>query len=204
VLILVSGSSRTVRRLLDSGVPNLGQLVTPGNHNAVMAGVKWGMDNGAFSGFDPLSFRRRLARDVHARERCLFAVCPDVVGDARATLALFGQWRDEVAAAGYPIAFVGQDGAESTDVPWDRLDAWFVGGSTAWKLSLASADLIGEARRRGKWCHVGRVNSLRRLRWCVEAGANSCDGSSMSMFGDKYVGRFCAWSRLAHEQGLLF
>lgn len=206
MLILVNGSSRTVKQLLQQGVSNLGQLVSPACGNRIIPDVHFAIDNGAYapSGFDPVAFRRCLRRHAHASGRCLFAVCPDVVGDARATLSLFGQWRDEVAAGGYPVAFVGQDGAEDTAIPWDAFDAWFVGGSTEWKLSLASADLIGEARRRGKWAHCGRVNSLRRLRWCVDAGVDSCDGSSMSMFGDKYVGRFCAWSRLAHEQALLF
>jgi hypothetical protein len=202
VLILVSGSSATVRRLLASGVSNLGQLVSPSAGNRVAAGVRWAMDNEAFSprGFDPLAFRRCLVRHAHARERCLFAACPDVVGDARATLGLFGQWRDEVASHGYPAALVGQDGAEGLDLPWDDLDAWFVGGSTRWKLSRASADLCGEAKRRGKHLHIGRVNSLRRLRWCVEVGADSCDGTATSRFGDHYAGRFCAEAR----QGLLF
>lgn len=195
--LLVSGSTATVRRLAPRWPGVLGHLLTPTNRNAVVSllatGLPWGCDNGAFSSFDPVRYRRFLAR-VRGQPRCLWVVAPDRVGDARATLALFREWAEEVRAAGQPVAFVGQDGQEDLEVPWQEIDAWFVGGSTRWKLSQAAADLDGEARRRGKWVHMGRVNSRRRLEVAHARGADSVDGSSMSMYGDKYIHQFCAWS----------
>lgn len=102
------------------------------------------------------------------------------------------------------MAFVGQDGIEDLEVPWDQFAAWFVGGSARWKLSSSSADLIAEAKRLGKWVHVGRVNSLRRLQACYDMGADSVDGSSMSMYGDKYIHQFCAWVERLHGQPTLW
>lgn len=207
MILLVSGSTRTVRGLASAWPRRLGHLLTPANGNrppAILAtGLPWAIDNGAFSGFNAAGFRRLLRR-VWCLPRCLFVVCPDAVGDAVGTLALFREWRGEVAAAGHPVAFVGQDGVEGMGVPWNEFGAWFVGGSTRWKLSQASADLCGEAKRRGKWVHMGRVNSLRRLTAAYDMGCDSVDGSSMSMFGDKYIHKFCRWVDWVHRQAVLF
>jgi hypothetical protein len=118
---------------------------------------------------------------------CLFVVCPDVVADARATLSLFNEWALEVRATGQPLAFVGQDGAEDLDLPWGYFEAWFIGGSTRWKLSQASFDLAREAKARGKHVHMGRVNSMRRLRLALRFGSDSCDGSSYSRFHHRSI-----------------
>lgn len=207
MLILVSGSTRTVRQLAERRVANLGLLLTPANRNSVgslvKTGLPWALDNGAYSGFDAALFRRVLARCV-GQPRFLWVVCPDVVADAKETLELFERWQGEIDAIMLPIAFVGQDGAEDTAIPWERFDAWFVGGSTAWKLSTASAELVAEAKRRGKWCHMGRVNSRRRLRIAADMGCDSVDGSSLSMFGDKYIHKFCRWAGEVDSQPLLF
>jgi hypothetical protein len=203
---LVSGSTVSVSRLAQRWPNRLGHLLTPANRNSPVAllatGLPWALDNGAYSHFDPERFRFRL-RQVTGLPRCLFVVCPDVVADATATLALFTEWHDEVAATGQPVALAGQDGAEDLEMPWDQFGAWFIGGSTKWKLSQASADLAGEARRRGKYVHMGRVNSNRRMRAAEAMGCDSVDGSSASMYGDKYIHRYCAFlQQLSHERSL--
>ncbi len=195
---LVSGSTATVRSLAADWPGHLGHLVTPKNRNSMASllatGLSWAADNGAYSGFDAEGFRRFLAK-IQGQPRCLFAVCPDVVADAVGTLNRFDEWSGEVAATGLPVAFAGQDGIERFPIPWDRFAAWFIGGSTRWKLSQASADLAVEAKVRGKWVHMGRVNTLRRLTAAYQMGCDSIDGSSMSMYGDKYIHRFCSWMR---------
>lgn len=35
---------------------------------------------------------------------------------------------------------------------------------------------------RGKWVHVGRVNTLRRFAWCEALGVDSIDGSGFARF----------------------
>jgi len=64
-------------------------------------------------------------------------------------------------------------------VPWDDFDALFIGGTTAWKLSEAVYQLCQEAKRRGKWVHMGRVNSLRRMRLAESFGCDSADGTML-------------------------
>jgi hypothetical protein len=197
--LLVSGSTRTIRGLADNWPDHLGHLMTPNVGNRVetmlKSGLPWAADNGAFSGFDAERFTAFLGR-IGFKPRCLFVAVPDVVFDFQNTLRMFAEWAPIVRSiTGQPVAFVGQDGAESAVLPWAGMDVWFVGGSTEWKLSQASIDLMREAKERDKWVHVGRVNSLSRLTWAYDHGADSVDGSSMSKYGDKYIHRFCRWLR---------
>lgn len=164
--------------------------MTPsGNHDLapiVASGLPWAVDNDHFWRPDPPAFRRLLAK-VAGHPGCRFVACPDVVGDARATLAAFDAWESEVRASGQPVALVGQDGAEALDLPWGRIDALFVGGSTAWKESGAALSLTEEAKALGKWVHVGRVNTYRRLRKVHDWGTvDSVDGTCFSKWPDKY------------------
>lgn len=181
--ILVSGSTRVVAKAAEQFADHVGHLVVPRNGNSIRSlvatGLPWAIDNGAYTGFDARSFRRLLLKAVDQPRLC-WVVAPDVVGDARATIALFRDWQPELAASRFPVALAGQDGLEDLEVPYGAMDCLFVGGSTRWKLSLAAADLMVEAKRRGLRVHVGRVNSLRRLRMAYERGADSVDGSSYS------------------------
>jgi len=71
-MILVSGATKTVRRLL--GHPNLGVLLTPHDGNvAPPRGVVWAADNGAFRGFDDALFRGFLKRIEGRSEHALQA-----------------------------------------------------------------------------------------------------------------------------------
>jgi hypothetical protein len=185
--ILVSGSTVTVGKLAPRYPNFLGHLLTPWNRNSVgsllRTGLPFAIDNGVFGpkGFDEARFLRLLDR-AQGQPGCLFVVAPDVVADAKATLAQWSWWSALIRARGLPVAFVGQDGQEDLPLP-DDMGAYFVGGSTRWKLSQASADLCREAKRRSLPVHIGRVNSLRRLRTAYEFGADSIDGSGYSKFG---------------------
>ncbi len=204
---LVSGTTRSMNRLAARWGGWLGHLMTPIHANdparLLVTGLPWAMDNGAFSGFDAVKFRQLLSR-VKGLPGCLFVACPDVVADAKATLAMFDLWRDETAAAGHPVALVGQDGVENLEIPWDRFGAWFVGGSTDFKLSRASADLVQEARKRGKYVHMGRVNSLKRIEAAHDWGCHSVDGSSAAMYGDIKIPWYCSYLARLDRQGGLF
>jgi hypothetical protein len=204
--LLVSGSTRTVAKLAHRWPDRLGHLLTPNNRNGIASllktGLLWAADNGAFAGFDVPRFRRLLRR-IAGKPRCLFVVCPDVVGNARATLELFWVWHPEVEIAG-PTAFVGQDGAEDLALPWKYFSTFFIGGSTRWKLSQAAADLAREAKRRGKHVHMGRVNSRRRMQSALDIGCDSIDGSSASMYGDKYIHKYLLWLNQLDKQRVMF
>jgi hypothetical protein len=199
---MVSGAASTIREHLPN--PRLGHLLTPRSYGAAAEadGRPWGADNGAFTGFDPPKFRRMVAA-VAKFPGCRFVVCPDVVGDAAGTLSLFGQWEPDLHNAGVPVAFVGQDGQERLAVPWDACEAFFVGGSTAWKLGDEAAALVEEARRRGKWVHMGRVSTRRRLAYAYRLGCDSVDSTA---FGRQPRILRCAlrWLRDIERQPVLF
>jgi hypothetical protein len=207
MILFVSGSTNTVRRVAPLCVGNLGLLLTPKNRNSVASiietGLPWIADNGAFSGFDPAGFQSFL-RKITDKPRCQFVVCPDVVADAKATLAMFDEWCWPCRRTNQPVAFVGQDGLENLTVPWYAFDAFFIGGSTEWKLSNAAMELAKTAKREGKWVHMGRVNSLKRMVYANLIGCNSVDGSSASMFGDKYIHKYCRWLKNLSAQQQLF
>lgn len=61
-------------------------------------------------------------------------------------------------------------------IHWDLIDALFIGGSTAWKLGPQVRILIQEARRLGKWVHMGRVNGDPRIKYAFYQQCDSVDG----------------------------
>jgi hypothetical protein len=99
---------------------------------------------------------------------------------------------ERIRAIGYPAALVFQDGIEILPIPWDEFDAVFLCGSTTWKLGPA-ADLAAEARGRGIPVHLGRVNSLRRLRHAARIGATSADGTLLAFGPDRHLPRLLSW-----------
>ncbi len=128
---------------------------------------------------------------VGAPGRCLFVTVPDVVADADATAQLFEVWWRALARRGLPAALVAQDGVEHLgcwlSLVWPRIDALFIGGSTEWKLGSAAEALVAEAKRRGKWAHMGRVNSARRIRYAASIGCDSVDGTKWVRWRDAYL-----------------
>jgi hypothetical protein len=177
VILLVSGATRDVAW---TDPARVGVLFSPANHNSdrLVAGRVWAVDNGAFVKFDACAFVDLLGR-LRGVPGCRFVVAPDVVANARATLERFTTWGPMIRALGFPVALAAQDGLTVPMVPWSRVDALFIGGSTAWKLSRDVDELLGYAAARGVWRHVGRVNTRRRMRhfWGL---CESVDGSGFS------------------------
>lgn len=143
-------------------------------------GAHFSIDNGAFSRFDADGFLRILNKHKERRELCRFVALPDVVGAARRTLEAFEHW--EFVLNGWRKALVAQDGIESLPIPWKRLDAIFIGGSTSWKLSKDAADVIRTAKICGKWVHAGRVNTPGRMEYFDELGVDSMDGTGLARY----------------------
>lgn len=182
MLVLVTKGEGT---LVKYDHPNLGRLVQPRHYDTMKAtiarGRPWAADNDCFQGLDEKAYSRMI--EV-LPEGALFVVVPDVVADHEATLKLWGEWAPRVVAAGHRPAFVAQDGLEEWgQVPRDAA-ALFVGGSTEFKLSSTVVGLVREARERGLWVHMGRVNTFRRARWAQALGCDSIDGTAFSMFTD--------------------
>lgn len=185
--VFVSGATATVRALHPH--PNLGVLVTPHSRQSMSwvagSGIPWGADNGCYRMLDVVAIERMLDA-IRRIPNCRFVAVPDVVGDHAATRTLWQEWYPALAHAALPAAFVLQDGATSATVPWHQCRALFLGGSTAYKRSAEARQLCLEAKARGLWVHVGRVNSAKRER-AIAPFADSFDGGQYSMFPDRHL-----------------
>ncbi len=152
------------------------QLRTPLTCYA-LSGKPYGLDNGCFSRFPEKKWKRLL---IEAEENKPVFVClPDVVGDARRTLDLFNVFKP--LTAGLPRALVLQDGIGNFEIPWNDIDAVFVGGSDEFKISNECINACKVAKILNKWVHVGRVNTSGRVRNWLDLG-DSLDGSGISKY----------------------
>ena len=201
-MYLATSSSPDIDAAMSDGL--LGRVCTPAGGTREKRGA-WCADNGAFSDkWDADKWWAFLVRNAPDAASCLFAALPDIVGDWEGTLVRSMPWVSQVRALGYPVAIVLQDGATPETVPWGRIDAVFVGGSTEWKLGLQARRIVAEAKRRGLWAHMGRVNSERRLRYAKHIGCDSADGTYLSFGPDVNLPNVQAWLRGVNDQGDLF
>lgn len=193
---LANPSTPAIRRAM--AARELGMIDTPKQGTPLPDGVLWCADNGRFgSGYpgDDAWLAWLDSFTTEQRARCLFAVAPDVVADAAATIAESLPWLPRIRALGYPAAFVAQNGLEQLDVPWREFDVLFVGGDTDWKLGPHARALVAEAKARGKGAHMGRVNSLRRLRYAQAIGCDSADGTFLTFGPDLNLPILRGWLR---------
>ncbi len=151
---------------------------------------RYALDNGAWT-----AFQQGKPFDVPAFDKAVallgqgadWIVLPDIVAGGPASLRLSLDWLDtlrgrpDLHGAQYLLAV--QNGMEPEQIaslvgPEIGI---FVGGDTPWKLATMTT-WARLAHERGALCHVGRVNTVRRIRLCAAAGADSFDGSGVSRF----------------------
>ena len=164
------------------------QLRTPLTKNAI-TDVPYGLDNGCYTTFYEKTWLR-LVNEAEAN-RPVFVCLPDIVGDAQRTIEMFHIWSKRLN--GLPKCLVLQDGVQFITIPWNDIDAIFIGGTDAFKTSAEAFAAAKMAKMLGKWVHVGRVNSYERacqwIRVIKKKGkpdsivylADSIDGSGMSI-----------------------
>jgi hypothetical protein len=144
----------------------------------------YALDNGAWTAhqqnqpFDVAAFKWAYGRIGAGAD---WVVIPDFVGNAIETLRMLRIWYCKIQHPRKLIAV--QDGMEPADVlPYlKRGGGLFIGGSTDWKLqTLPKWGALAASLK--CWLHVGRVNTVRRIRHCQQAGADSFDGTSATRF----------------------
>jgi hypothetical protein len=173
----------------------IGALTTPDVGNVLEPGVPWALDNGCFSQ------RWNETKWIATLEKysniggCLFAVVPDVVSDAQATDERWQRYAPVVTQLGYRTAYATQDGC--TKVP-DDADVVFTGGSDTWKLSDQAQQLASD-----RPSHMGRVNTLRRLRFAAAHGYDTVDGTFLAFGPDVNLPRLLRYLRNVEQQPVL-
>jgi len=184
--------------------PAIGSLFTYNGFLRKQLDDVWAADNGCFCQADKYSNEGYLAwlskRDP---TDCLFAVAPDVVGDSEATKERAYPMIPKIQELGYRAAFVLQDGETVDGIDWDLIDAVFVGGSTEWKLSQHAAEIVRHAKSLGKWAHMGRVNSYKRMRLAAAIGCDSVDGTFLVFGPDVNEKRLIDWLTRMRQEPLL-
>lgn len=148
--------------------------------------MPYALDNGAWTAyqqgraFDENAFRRALDK---VGEGADWIVLPDIVAGGLRSLDYSLTWLERLRGFPRQLLIAVQDGMEIDDVRevLSPVVGIFVGGSTQWKEATTGA-WGSVARRRNCYLHVGRVNSVRRIRICSAAGANSIDGTSASRY----------------------
>jgi hypothetical protein len=172
---------------------NLAALRAAGWHLLVSAagclrheGFPYALDNGAWS-----AFQHGTAFDAKRFERAVellaagaeWVVAPDIVAGGRESLELSLAWLPRLLDRTTRVLLAVQNGIQETDIAsllGPRVGI-FVGGDTEWKLATMD-QWAALARARGCWCHIARVNTVRRVLRCQVAGAHSFDGTSVSRF----------------------
>lgn len=184
----------------------LGQIITPAAGNALMPDVDWCADNAVFADRYPgdAAYLAWLDERTWAKDRCAFAVAPDVVCDAQATLDRSAPVLGQIRRGGLPAALAAQNGLEHLRVPWPDFDVLFLGGDTDWKIGPYARQLTADARAHGKRVHMGRVNSRRRLRIAAQMGCHSADGTYLAFGPDTNLPGLLSWLGELDLQGGLW
>lgn len=180
MMLMPSTHSSALFHYLSGRYPGrLGWLIDPGTHckSKLHPWVPFALDNGAFRAWvrkqpwDAEAWWELLKRVKESGLTPLWVLIPDVVANRETTLHNWGYYTPLLESNGWPIAFAVQDGMQAKDVPANA-SVVFVGGSTEWKWS--TVEMWATSFKR---VHVGRVNSLKRLRYCESLGVESCDGT---------------------------
>jgi hypothetical protein len=201
-MIYLSGTNFNGASEIFVGREDVGCLVQPRSYPYPDKRAKcWAGDNGAFTGtFRHDRFLNWLSGLTNLSDTCLFVAVPDVLGNWQGTLQKFQMYESILRKYGFPLALVGQDGFCADEVKWDKIDAFFVGGSNDWKFSQGAAKAISRAKDMGKWVHMGRVNSYKRLRLAQVLGCDSADGNHVKFKPDVNAKHIIKWLDSVNKQ----
>lgn len=150
-------------------------------------GFSYALDNGAWTDyrsgrdFDDEKFKALIDKLGWQAD---WVVAPDIVAGGLLSLRLSLVWLPHLLVRTKLVLVPVQDGMDPehmVGVVMPKRIGIFLGGSTEWK--LANMVRWGEfCAARGVYYHVGRVNTMKRIRLAHIAGADSIDGSSASRY----------------------
>lgn len=152
-------------------------------------GFRFWIDNGAWTAHtrgEPWgegAFEALLASHG-SHPQCEAIVAPDVVNGGMESWRLSMSWLDRLLAEHQASVYLpvqpGIRPAEVAEHLGPRVHV-FIGGDSEWKENTAAL-WARLAHEHGARCHMGRVNSMRRLLIAKAAGCDSFDGSGPSRF----------------------
>ena len=187
-----TGTKRNLAGLRDAGW----RLLVSATGALRPEGFPYALDNGAWTAFQkgqPFDERRFVIALRKLGKLADWTTIPDIVAGGAASLELSLSWMRTVLDECERGLLAVQNGLTVADVePFigPRVGI-FIGGDTRWKMETL-AQWAELARTKGAWCHVGRVNSRKRITSCQTAGATSFDGTNASRFAKNQPGLFAA------------
>jgi hypothetical protein len=197
VVVWLSGA--ITQTLLANPRPDVGLMLQPGmgNRSLTLPLAHWSfaLDNACFAQgetFDAGAWLEWLAGLRRYRARCLFATAPDVFCDARATWERAAPYLATIRQLGYSAALVAQNGFDLEEVDAALFDVLFIGGDDRFK-QAEGVDAARWARSIGKKIHLGRVNTLWRLRDAHDALYDSADGTYLKYGPDRNLPKIYDW-----------
>jgi len=200
ILIFLTGATMDFR-IMPEWIGHLCTPLSPKLSRVSTTTRPYAIDNGCFASKHPFSLDKYLSFVSKLMKRAgrppLFSAAPDVVGNHAETWRLSEPVLPRLREMGALPALVCQDGLTAEHLPWHQVDAIFIGGSTKWKLGHEVVKICQEAKSRGIWVHVGRVNTASRIRHCHELlHADSIDGNAAAMHPKKI------WEQIRWMNGL--
>lgn len=206
MIVMPSNSTGWFWHCLARETGKLGHLFSPGAQRGPWPWFPYALDNGAFSCWDAEAntfdddcwattepeWQRLLVWSQCAPIKPIWAIVPDVPGNASETIARWASFAPIVRAAGIPLAVAVQDGMTTADVrSLDPLpDVVAVGGSTKWKWETVEQWIRDFPR-----VHVLRCNMPDRLQYLESLGCESTDGTGWNRGNRKQTSGLESWAR---------
>jgi hypothetical protein len=197
MMLMIDNSSMLMGYFAGKYPGRIGMLFSPKHFKVPPYFMPYACDNGAFNGFEEKPFCEMLIKTTRVNRKPMWICVPDKLEDAEETLRLWFLYKKRVSEYG-PLAFVVQDGMEPSDVPHGA-SCVFVGGSTAWKWNNAN-----KFKGVCEFLHIGRVNSLDKLEFCNDIGADSVDGTGWFRARDKKYYDMIRWFEGDEQQRLFY
>jgi hypothetical protein len=175
----------------------IGCITTPRQGNIIDSDWDIMADNGCFS--DKWEREEWSSWLDTLPKTTRFVVAPDAYdplgGEShKATLKLWKEYAPIIREKGLTPAFVCQPGSVPSTIPRDA-EVLFIGGVVGikWKLGPEARACAKWGKDNGKWVHMGRVNTRKRLRVALEFGCDSVDGTSLIYGPDICLAQMLKW-----------
>jgi hypothetical protein len=210
MLVMPSNNSAWFCHALARETGRLGHLYSPGGQRGPWPWFPYALDNGAFSCwnqatnvFDADKWERILPAwhkmmmwSQVAHTRPLWAIVPDVIGDAEATLRQWSEYAKIVQDYRAPLALAVQDGMTASDVRNLSIqpEVIAIGGSDEFKWGTVEM-WAGEFSR----VHLLRCNSPSKIYDLEAMGIESCDGTGWMRGDRKRLALLEKWARSRGE-----
>ena len=181
----------------------IGHLFSPDAQRGPWPWFPYALDNGAFSAWDQKnntwdelrwninSWRRMLFWAQSQKQKPLWAIVPDWIGDGAKTIERWHKFKNEVP---FPKAIAVQNGMTVEQVRDLNPDVVAVGGTTEWKWNTVEM-WVKEFPR----VHVLRCNSPDKLYYLERIGVESCDGTGWNRGNKAQTVGLETWARTNPE-----